>query len=179
MAFMRLAAAAWEPFSDVAKNLIVSAQQVAVVNESQTVRTEHFLLAILNDSDSAGSVALKNVGVDFVKLRKATGDACRSNTGVPEPDSVFSPHGKRTIELAFECARKLGHNYIGTGHLLIGLMECPESQAGRIIANFKVNHSQLLEEVAKFEGLEQPYRFNLRKSLSNGFQKLWEQIKNF
>jgi ATP-dependent Clp protease ATP-binding subunit ClpA len=163
----------------MAREMIVAARQVAVVHERPKIRTEHFLLVLIDHTNTAASLSLKSLNIDVAQLRAATADACQKDAEKPDSEGVFTASSKRAIELAFESARKLKHDSIGTGHLLIGLLGSTDGEASRLLTACGINHSQLLEEVARLDKLERREKSGLREKLSTHFNKLWNLIKDF
>jgi ATP-dependent Clp protease ATP-binding subunit ClpC len=106
----------WEPFTEPARHAIVRAQEVAQMFASTYIGTEHIAFALAERDDELGRL-LTNA-VDRDRLRELLGGA----RGFPKPEMVFTPGAKRTIELAFENARRLGHDYIGAAHLTLGIL---------------------------------------------------------
>jgi ATP-dependent Clp protease ATP-binding subunit ClpA len=106
----------WEPFSEPARRLVVRAQEVAQMFGAHFIGTEHMIFALGEGDDAVGQV-LANA-VDREALRERLGTVSRS----PTQEMVFTPGSKRSIELAFESARRLNHNFIGTAHLAMGII---------------------------------------------------------
>ena len=167
------------PFSDSARRLIESSYELAREDKSRLITTAHFLHALVSESDCAGYLALKKSGVDVARVADETLAARSKNDDHPGIGDAFAPDTKRVIELSFEIAKKLGGNYIGTGHLLMGLWECPDSESRKILSGFDLKESALLEEIAKLTPLEQPNRLSFRERVANRFEKVRERIKNF
>jgi ATP-dependent Clp protease ATP-binding subunit ClpC len=106
----------WEPFTEPARHAIVRAQQVAQMFASTYIGTEHIAFALAEGDDELGRL-LTNA-VDRERLRELLGGA----RGFPKAEMVFTPGAKRTIELAFENARRLGPDYISASHLALGIL---------------------------------------------------------
>jgi ATP-dependent Clp protease ATP-binding subunit ClpA len=106
----------WEPFSEPARRAVVRAQEVAQMFGAHFIGTEHMVFALAEADDPVGA-ALSNA-VDRDALRALLGNV----TSAPVDEMVFTAAAKQSIELAFENARRLNHNYIGTAHLALGIM---------------------------------------------------------
>ena len=106
----------WEPFSEPARRAVVRAQEVAQMFGANFIGTEHMVFA-LAEGDDPVSGALANA-VDREALREQLGNVSQA----PVVEMVFTSAAKQSIELAFENARRLNHNYIGTGHLALGIL---------------------------------------------------------
>jgi Clp amino terminal domain, pathogenicity island component len=108
-------------FTPRARNLVVLAQNNANAAGNAEIQPEHLLLALLEDADSLGCLLLTRGGVDIDALREAVALPER----VDEPPSLvpFSGQARKVLELTFREALRLGHNYIGTEHILLALLE--------------------------------------------------------
>jgi ATP-dependent Clp protease ATP-binding subunit ClpA len=106
----------WEPFSQSARRAVVRSQEVAQMFGANFIGTEHMMFALAEADDAVGA-ALANA-VDRDEIRRRLGDVSQ----VPSTEMVFASGAKRSIELAFENARRLNHNHIGTAHIALGIL---------------------------------------------------------
>jgi hypothetical protein len=106
----------WEPFSEPARRAVVRAQEVAQMFGAHFIGTEHLVFALAEADDPVGA-ALSNA-VDRDAIRELLGNV----TSAPVDEMVFTAAAKQSIELAFENARRLNHDYIGTAHLALGIL---------------------------------------------------------
>ncbi|HEV3085951.1 MAG TPA: Clp protease N-terminal domain-containing protein [Candidatus Elarobacter sp.] len=106
----------WEPFTERARHAVVRAQEVAQMFASNYIGNEHIAFALAEGDDELGRL-LTNA-IDREQLRDLLGGARR----FPNTEMVFTPGAKRTIELAFENARRLGQAFIGAPHLALGIL---------------------------------------------------------
>jgi ClpA/ClpB-like protein len=106
----------WEPFSEPARRAVVRSQEVAQMFGAHYIGTEHMVFALAETDDPVGAALAK--AVDRDALRRQLGEVSRE----PTLEMVFTPGAKRSIELAFENARRLNHNYIGTAHIALGIL---------------------------------------------------------
>ncbi len=116
----------WEPLTESARLAMVNATDEA--SHGSSIDTEHLLLGILA-TDSIGAHALAGSGITLAEARRVV-EECRRQEGVAartvddfRQEKVFSPDAKRVIERAFEHARRLHHNHIGTEHLVLGILQ--------------------------------------------------------
>jgi ATP-dependent Clp protease ATP-binding subunit ClpA len=107
----------WEPFTEGARRSIVRAQEVAQMFGSSSIGTEHLTFALAESDDEVGS-ALANA-VDREAMRRLLGVVNAS----PTEEMRFGDDAKRSMELAFESARRLNQNFIGTSHLALGIIQ--------------------------------------------------------
>jgi ATP-dependent Clp protease ATP-binding subunit ClpC len=112
----------WEPFTERARRSIVLAQEEAQRLGNNYIGTEHILLGIISEGESLAAKVLETLGVNLAKVRQEVEAIVGRGGQTVQQEMVFTPRAKRVIELAFEEARQLNHNYIGTEHLLLGLI---------------------------------------------------------
>jgi ATP-dependent Clp protease ATP-binding subunit ClpC len=106
----------WEPFTVTSRHAIVRAQQVAQLFGSSHIGVEHITFALAEGDDEVGRLFATSIDRDAIRERLGAAGA------MPNPNMVFTAGAKRTIELAFENARRLNHNYIGQAHIALGLL---------------------------------------------------------
>src|SRR5450432_824060 len=125
----------WEPFTERARRSIVLAQEEAQRLGNNYIGTEHILLGIISEGESLAAKVLETLGVNLAKVRAEVEAIVGRGGQTVQQEMVFTPRAKRVIELAFEEARQLNHNYIGTEHLLLGLIREGEGVAARVLTN--------------------------------------------
>jgi ATP-dependent Clp protease ATP-binding subunit ClpC len=106
----------WEPFSEPARRAVVRSQEVAQMFGANYIGTEHMVFALAEADDPVGAALTK--AVDRNALRERLGNV----TTAPVTEMVFTSAAKQSIELAFENARRLNHNFIGAGHIALGIL---------------------------------------------------------
>ncbi|HEY4002180.1 MAG TPA: ATP-dependent Clp protease ATP-binding subunit [Candidatus Xenobia bacterium] len=144
----------WEPFTERARRSIVLAQEEAQRLGNNYIGTEHLLLGIISEGESVAAKVLENLGVSLHKVRTEVESIVGKGGQATQQEMVFTPRAKRVIELAFEEARALAHNYIGTEHLLLGLVREGEGVAARVLSNLGVDPSKIRGEITKLLGVE-------------------------
>ncbi|MFN8610510.1 MAG: ATP-dependent Clp protease ATP-binding subunit [Vulcanimicrobiota bacterium] len=144
----------WEPFTERARRSIVLAQEEAQRLGNNYIGTEHLLLGIISEGESVAAKVLENLGINLQKVRGEVESIVGKGTASSQQEMVFTPRAKRVIELAFEEARALAHNYIGTEHLLLGLVREGEGVAARVLSNLGVDPSKIRSEITKLLGVE-------------------------
>ena len=118
----------FERFTDRARRVLVIAQEEARTLEHSFIRPEHLLLGLVR-GEGLASTALREAGVRYAVLRERFVEAVAPTPNAGRLDKVpFSPQAKKTLELSFREALKLGHNYIGTEHLLLGVLRGAEDR---------------------------------------------------
>ncbi len=144
----------WEPFTERARRSIVLAQEEAQRLGNNYIGTEHLLLGIISEGESVAAKVLENLGVNLQKVRGEVEAIVGKGSQTTQQEMVFTPRAKRVIELAFEEARALAHNYIGTEHLLLGLVREGEGVAARVLSNLGVEPTKIRSEITKLLGVE-------------------------
>src|SRR5579884_3573917 len=133
----------WEPFTERARRSIVLAQEEAQRLGNNYIGTEHILLGIISEGESLAAKVLETLGVNLAKVRQEVEAIVGRGGQTVQQEMVFTPRAKRVIELAFEEARQLNHNYIGTEHLLLGLIREGEGVAARVLTNLGVDPAKV------------------------------------
>jgi ATP-dependent Clp protease ATP-binding subunit ClpC len=131
-------ASRFEKFSERARRVLTIAQEEARQLNHSYIGTEHILLGLAREEEGIAAKVLTNLGVGLSKVRSAvefiSGRGERPSTG----ETGLTPRAKRVIELAIDEARQLGHNYIGTEHLLLGLLREGEGVAAGVLDSLSI-----------------------------------------
>jgi ATP-dependent Clp protease ATP-binding subunit ClpC len=142
-----------ERFTEKALKVIQLAKEEAKQMGSNVVGTEHLLLGLVQQGDGIAAKALVGIGVEPDKIREQIGNLI----GIGEPfegEVGLTPRVKRVLELANEEARRQGVNYIGTEHLLLGLLMEGEGVAARVLTNMSVSPEKIWKQVIRLLGGE-------------------------
>ena len=140
-------------FTDRVQRVIIIAQEEAKRLNHDYVGTEHILLGLVALGEGVAAKVLANIGVDLRRVRTeveklvGTGDNVMLLGEIP-----FTPRAKKVLELAVEEAQNFGHTYVGTEHLLLGLLREEEGIAARVLENLGVRINEVREEVAALLG---------------------------
>jgi len=143
-------------FTERAKTAIEKAQEAAEAMGHSYVGSEHLLLGIIREDGGQGARVLKENGLTDALLTELV----EKYVGKGEPDTPpqgLSPRAKRIIELAIGDAGRLGHNFVGTEHLLMGLLREPDSAGARIIASTGADLNKIYTDVANLFGASANY----------------------
>ncbi|MBM3933573.1 MAG: ATP-dependent Clp protease ATP-binding subunit [SAR202 cluster bacterium] len=139
----------FEKFSERARRVLSLAQEEAQRFNHNYIGTEHILLGLVRESDGVAAKVLSNLGVELNKVRSAVefiiGRGERSTSG----EIGLTPRAKKVIELAVDEARRLNHHYIGTEHLLIGLMREGEGVAAGVLESLGINLDKVRAETSR------------------------------
>ena len=143
----------FERFTDRARKVMALANQEAQRFNHEYIGTEHILLGLVKEGSGVGATVLKNLDVDIKKLRLEVEKLVKSG-----PDMVtmgklpHTPRAKKVIEYAIEEARSLNHNYVGTEHLLLGLLRETEGIAAQVMMNLGLRLEDVRQEVLNLLG---------------------------
>jgi ATP-dependent Clp protease ATP-binding subunit ClpC len=139
----------FEKFTERARRVLTAAQEEAQHLNHNYIGTEHILLGLIREEEGVAAKVLVGMGVTLSKVRSAVeyiiGRGEKATTG----EIGLTPRAKRVIELAIDEARRLGHNYIGTEHLLLGLLHEGEGVAAGVLESFGITLEQARAEVVR------------------------------
>jgi len=142
----------FERFTEKAIKVIMLAQEEARRLGHNFVGTEQILLGLIGEGTGAGSKVLKSMGVNLKDARIEVENFIGRGSGFVAVEIPFTPRAKRVLELSLEEARQLGHNYIGTEHLLLGLIKEGEGVATRVLENLNVDLSKVRSQIIRSLG---------------------------
>lgn len=169
----------WERFTEKARRVIVLAQEEATRLGHGYVGTEHLLLGLIKEKQNVAAKTLVSMGINLEVLRNNIEAMVIKGDVAPSREKVFTPRTKTVLELAFDEARYWGHDYIGTEHLLLGLMREGEGVAARILLQLGVNLEKARKQVAHLLGTEPvaiPYRGKAKTPILNEFSRDLTQL---
>jgi ATP-dependent Clp protease ATP-binding subunit ClpA len=129
----------WQRFTERARKVVFYAQEEAQKFGEGYVSTEHLLLGLTRESDSTAAQILAKLNVSLSEIRRHIEEQLPKGDARPSQDMTLTPRAKRVIDLAYDEARYLNHNYIGTEHLLLGLIREGDGLAGRVLAKLGVD----------------------------------------
>jgi len=137
----------WQRFTERARKVVFYAQEEAQKFGEGYVSTEHLLLGLVRESDSVAARVLDKLGVSLNRVRAEVEKQLPRGDARPNQDMTLTPRAKRVIDLAYDEARNLNNNYIGTEHLLLGLIREGDGLAGRVLAKLGVELEKARREV--------------------------------
>ena len=137
----------WQRFTGRARRVVFFAQEEAGRLGENYVSTEHLLLGLVRENDSVAARILDRMGVSLGRIRSEIERQVTRGDGRLGQDMQLTPRAKRVIDLAYDEARQLSNNYIGTEHLLLGLIREGEGLAGRVLAKLGVELERTRREV--------------------------------
>jgi ATP-dependent Clp protease ATP-binding subunit ClpC len=154
----------FERFTERARKVVVLAQEEARHFNHNYIGTEHLLLGLLREDEGVAARALASLNVTLDEVREQVESIVgygEEGTGAQAP---FTPRSKKVLELALREALQLGHNYIGTEHILLGLVKEKESVASQMLSSMGVEADEVHRRVIRMLGAEPHQR---RRGLSS------------
>jgi len=142
----------FERFTEKAIKVIMLAQEEARRLGHNFVGTEQILLGLIGEGTGVAAKVLKSLGVNLKDSRIEVEKIIGRGSGFVAVEIPFTPRAKRVLELSLEEARQLGHNYIGTEHLLLGLIREGEGVAARVLENLSIDLSKVRSQVIRMLG---------------------------
>lgn len=146
--------AMWQRFTEMARKAVFYAQEEAEKYGEGYVSTEHLLLGLLREEENVACRVLDQLGVSREALRAEIEMALPRGDLRPCQDMTLTPRAKRVIDLAYDEARGIGNNYIGTEHLLLGLVREVSGLAGRVLAKLGVELDTFRDQVVEEQNAE-------------------------
>ncbi len=151
----------FDRFTDRARKVMGLARQEAQRLNHEYIGTEHILLGLVQEGSGVAANVLKNLDIDLKKIRQEVEKIVKSGPNMVTMGQLpFTPRAKKVLELALEEASNLGHNYIGTEHILLGLIKEQDGKAAKVLQNLAVKLETVREEVLDFLGAELPSQEN-------------------
>ncbi len=148
---------AFNRFTERARKVILLAKEEAKRFNHDYIGTEHILLGLLKEGEGVAAAVLSSLGLDSENIRLELEKLVQPGPGKVIGDDIpFTPRAKKVIELAMDEARNLGHNYIGTEHLLLGLIREEEGAASQALINMGLDLKSVRDEVLSLLGSSVP-----------------------
>src|SRR5437870_7948142 len=139
----------FERFTERARQVVVLAQEEARTLKHNYIGTEHILLGLLREEEGLAARVLESLDITVERVRAQVVRIVGSGEEVTSGQSPFTPRAKKVLELALREALSLGHNYIGTEHILLGLVRENEGVAARILLDFDADSEKIRNEVIR------------------------------
>ena len=147
----------FDRFTERARKVLLLAREEAKGFNHDYIGTEHILLGLIKEGQGVASAVLQNLGLSLESIRTEIEQKVSTDHGYEVVGEIeFTPKAKRVIELAMEEARKFGHNYIGTEHLLLGLLLEEEGVAANVLNGLGVSLSRIQKEIVQLLGTSLP-----------------------
>ena len=124
----------FERFTDRARRVVVLAQEEARMLNHNYIGTEHVLLGLIHEGEGVAAKALESMNISLEAVRSQVEEIIGQGQAAPTGHIPFTPRAKKVLELSLREALQLGHNYIGTEHILLGLIREGEGVAAQVLA---------------------------------------------
>jgi uncharacterized damage-inducible protein DinB len=173
----------WQRFTERARKVVFYSQEEALRFGEGYVSTEHLLLGLVRESDSTAARVLDKLGISLKRVRTEVEMQLPQGDARPNQDLTLTPRAKWVIDLAYDEARNLNNNYIGTEHLLLGLIREGDGLAGRVLAKLGMELEKARREVMILQdnvGSAPPHNaveFKLKEEPRDSFLKVEELRK--
>ena len=137
----------FERFTDRARRVVVLAQEEARLLNHNYIGTEHILLGLIHEGEGVAAKALESLGISLESVRGQVEDIIGQGGSSPSGHIPFTPRAKKVLELSLREALQLGHNYIGTEHILLGLIREGEGVAAQVLVKLGADLARVREQV--------------------------------
>ncbi len=139
----------FERFTERAKKVLTLAQEEAERSHHSYIGTEHLLLGLLREGEGLAAKVLNNLGVEINKVRSTIESVLGRNERIIIQQIIPTSRVKKVIEISFEEARRMGNNYVGTEHLLLGLLIEGEGIAAHVLEDLGANLEKVRGEIER------------------------------
>jgi ATP-dependent Clp protease ATP-binding subunit ClpC len=148
----------FEKFTDKARRVVVLAQEEAKLLNHNYIGTEHILLGLIHEGEGVAAKALESLGINLDSVRDQVQEIIGQGQQAPTGHIPFTPRAKKVLELSLREALQLGHSYIGTEHLLLGLIREGEGVAAQVLTRLGADTNRVRQQVIQllsgFQGKE-------------------------
>jgi ATP-dependent Clp protease ATP-binding subunit ClpC len=148
----------FEKFTDKARRVVVLAQEEAKLLNHNYIGTEHILLGLIHEGEGVAAKALESLGINLDAVRDQVQEIIGQGQQAPSGHIPFTPRAKKVLELSLREALQLGHSYIGTEHLLLGLIREGEGVAAQVLTRLGADTNRVRQQVIQllsgFQGKE-------------------------
>ncbi len=137
----------FERFTDRARRVLVLAQEEARLLNHSFIGTEHILLGLIHEGEGVAAKALEQLGISLEAVREKVEETIGLSGSAPSGSPPFTPRAKKVLELSLREALQLGHNYIGTEHMLLGLVREGEGVAAQVLVSLGADLARVRQQV--------------------------------
>jgi ATP-dependent Clp protease ATP-binding subunit ClpC len=141
----------FERFTDRARNVVVLAQEEARLLKHNYIGTEHILLGLVRESEGIAAQALQALGIGLEAVREQVQEIIGTGQHAPSGTIPFTPRAKKVLELSLREAMQLGDSYIGTEHILLGLIREGEGVAAQVLVKLDGNLNKVRQQVIRMK----------------------------
>src|ERR1700743_858981 len=137
----------FERFTDRARRVVVLAQEEARMLNHNYIGTEHILLGLIHEGEGVAAKSLESLGISLEGVRSQVEEIIGQGQQAPSGHIPFTPCAKKVLELSLREALQLGHNYIGTEHILLGLIREGEGVAAQVLVKLGADLNKVRQQV--------------------------------
>ena len=137
----------FERFTDRARRVVVLAQEEARMLNHNYIGTEHILLGLIHEGEGVAAKALESLGISLEAVRQQVEEIIGQGQQAPSGHIPFTPRAKKVLELSLRESLQLGHNYIGTEHILLGLIREGEGVAAQVLVKLGADLNRVRQQV--------------------------------
>jgi ATP-dependent Clp protease ATP-binding subunit ClpC len=137
----------FERFTDRARRVVVLAQDEARMLNHNYIGTEHILLGLIHEGEGVAAKALESLGISLEAVRQQVEEIIGQGQQAPSGHIPFTPRAKKVLELSLREALQLGHDYIGTEHILLGLIREGEGVAAQVLVRLGADLNRVRQQV--------------------------------
>jgi len=167
----------FERFTDRARQVVVLAQEEARMFHHNYIGTEHLLLGLTRADEGIAARALKNLGISVEDVRQDVEKVIGRGEQVPSGHIPFTPRAKNVLELSLREALQLGHSYVATEHILLGLVREGEGAAAQVLISLGGNLNRVRQQVIHELAGSTPVADHLSFLVSRLSDEDWECLK--
>jgi len=139
----------FERFTDRARRVVVLAQEEARMLNHNYIGTEHILLGLIHEGEGVAAKALESLGISLEAVRQQVEEIIGQGQQAPSGHIPFTPRAKKVLELSLREALQLGHDYIGTEHILLGLIREGEGVAAQVLVRLGADLNRVRQQVVQ------------------------------
>jgi ATP-dependent Clp protease ATP-binding subunit ClpA len=148
----------FERFTDRARRVVVLAQEEARMLNHNYIGTEHILLGLIHEGEGVAAKTLDSLGISLEAIRSQVEEIIGMGARAPTGHIPFTPRAKKVLELSLREALQLGHDYIGTEHILLGLIREGEGVGAQVLMKLGADLNRVRQQVIELLGGHEPER---------------------
>jgi prophage maintenance system killer protein len=137
----------FQRYTDRARQVVVLAQEEARTLNHNYIGTEHILLALIHEGEGVGAKALESLGISLQGVRRQVKEIIGQGQQAPSGPIPFTPRARKVLELSLGEALRLGHNYVGTEHILLALIREGEGVAAKVLVRLDADQNRVRQQV--------------------------------
>jgi ATP-dependent Clp protease ATP-binding subunit ClpC len=143
-------------FTDRARRVVKLAEEEARMLNHNYIGTEHILLGLIHEGDGVAAKALESLGISLLAVRQQVEEIIGQGQQVPSESIPFTPRAKKVLELSLRESKQLGHTYIGTEHILLGLIREGDGVAAQVLVKLGADLNRVRQQVIQLISGQQP-----------------------